>query len=148
MPSITEEAYFEGNPEARRAKALHTMCLEGDTEGVMELLKDANDEEVDVGELIRFQDPLSDMKSALHIAVEGEQEIVVWLLLWLASGLPASDFPEPVQNTAEAASIHRLNVSPETDIRGLRDEQGLTAEDVAQRSGTLSRMAQSGVLHP
>ena len=148
LPEITEEAYLESNPEARRAKAMHTMCLEGDTEGVMELLRDASDEGADIGELVRFQDPLADMKSALHIAVEADQESIVWLLLWLASALPTSDFPDPVRATAEVMSINRLSSAPNADIRGLRDGQDLSAEDIAQRSGTMSRLLQAGCLRP
>lgn len=148
LPEITEEAYLESNPEARRAKAMHTMCLEGDTEGVMELLRDASDEGADIGELVRFQDPLADMKSALHIAVEADQESIVWLLLWLASALPTSDFPDPARATAEVMSINRLSSAPNADIRGLRDGQDLSAEDIAQRSGTMSRLLQAGCLRP
>jgi hypothetical protein len=125
---------------------MHTMCVEGDAEGIMDLLRDANEEQVDVGELIRFQDPLEDMKSALHFAVEGNHEPVVWLLLWLSSGLSTSDFPEAVRNQAEAFSINRLSTGPESDVRALQDEQGLTAEDLAQRSGHVSQLQQAGYL--
>lgn len=146
LPVITEEAFLESNPEARRAKAMHTMCVEGDAEGIVDLLRDAIEEQVDVGELIRFQDPLEDMKSALHFAVEGNHEPVVWLLLWLSSALSTSDFPEAVRNQAEAVSINRLSTGPESDIRALQDEQGLTAEVLAQRSGHVSQLQQAGYL--
>jgi hypothetical protein len=147
LPTLTEEAFLESNPGARRAKAMHTMCFEGDAEGIMDLLRDASEDEVDVGDLIRFQDPLEDMKSALHFAIEGNHEAVVWLLLWLSSGLTTSDFPEPVRDQAEAVSINRLSVGPESDIRALRDEQGLTGENVAQRTGHMSQLLQAGYLH-
>jgi hypothetical protein len=123
------------------------MCSEGDAEGVVDLLRDASEELVDVGALIRFQDPLEDMKSALHYAVDGEHETVVWLLLWLSSGLSTSDFPEPLRDQAEAMSLNRLFTGPETDIRSLRDEQGLTAEDMAQRTGRMNQLLQAGYLH-
>lgn len=147
LPSITEEAFFESNPEARRAKAMHTMCFEGDAEGIMDLLRDASEEGANVEDLIRFQDPLEDLKSALHYAVEGNHEAVVWLLLWLSSSLPTSDFPEPVQDQAKALSIKRLSVGPEGDIRTLRDEHGLTAGDIAQRFGHMSHLLEAGYLH-
>lgn len=149
LPAITEEAYLESNPEARPARALHLMASEGDVAGIVELLRHASDQLTDIGLLLRYQDPLSSMKSALHLAVENDQDEVFWLLLWLSSTLPNAAFPDPARQAAEAMAITRHNVAPNTDIRSLRDSNGRTAGDLAgQLSGSWSALREAGVLTP
>ncbi|KAM0343099.1 hypothetical protein ACHAPU_008847 [Fusarium lateritium] len=147
LPSITEEAYLETNPEARPARALHVMCAEGDVGGIVELLNDAGDQVEDMASLVTYQDPLADMKSGLHLAVENAQEESLWLLLWLCSTIPNSSFPENARAVAEAVGVGRLSVNSEKDIRGLRDSQGRTAADLAQQQqGRLGYILQTGLL--
>ncbi|RGP59943.1 ring finger [Fusarium sporotrichioides] len=133
LPSITEEAYLETHPEARPARALHVMCAEGDIGGIVELLRDASDDIEDMASFVTYQDPLADMKSGLHLAVECKQEESLWLLLWLCSTIPNSSFPENARSVAEALGVGRLSVNRENDIRGLRDSHGMTAADTAQQ---------------
>ncbi|KAF4977731.1 hypothetical protein FZEAL_5779 [Fusarium zealandicum] len=133
LPAITEEAYLESNPEARPARALHLMCAEGDLGGIVELLRDASDEIGDLASFIKYQDPLADMKSGLHLAIEHSQEESLWLLLWLCSTVPDSAFPEAARSLAQALAVGRLSVPAEEDIRGLQDTQGRTAADLAQQ---------------
>ncbi|KJZ77419.1 hypothetical protein HIM_03143 [Hirsutella minnesotensis 3608] len=132
LPSITEEAYIQSNPEARPARAMHVMCAEGDVEGVLELLQRVGEEVSDMGSFVRYQDPLGGMKSALHVAVENKREEIVWLMLWLSSTIPSDTFPSPAKQVAESVGLGRLDVQADGDIRRLRDEQGRTAEDVAR----------------
>ncbi|KAF4438102.1 ring finger [Fusarium austroafricanum] len=147
LPSITEEAYLESHPEARPARALHVMCSEGDVGGIVELLGDASDEIGDMAAFITYQDPLADMKSGLHLAVENGQEESLWLLLWLCSTIPSSSFPDDARSVAEAVGIGRLSVANEKDIRGLRDNQGRTAADLAQQhQGQWGSILQTGLL--
>jgi hypothetical protein len=148
MPSITEEAYLESHPEARPARAMHIMCSEGDAEGIVELLRDASDEVGDMASFVRYQDPLSEMKSGLHLAVEKKQEETVWLLLWLCSTIPTESFPEPARRAAEAMGVGRLGVGADGDIRSLRDTQGRTAEDVARQSGSWAALLDAGLFTP
>lgn len=114
------------------------MCGEGDVTGVVELLK-ALEEEPDEGdmtpaELLRFQDPLDGMKTGLHVAIERSQQEAVWLLLWLTSSLQTHAFPDEVIHEAESLEAGRETAAG-VDIRGLRDEQGRTAEDIAGGMG-------------
>ncbi|OHW99743.1 ring finger-like protein [Colletotrichum incanum] len=136
LPNITEEAYLAANPDARPARAYHLMCAEGDVQGVVDLLQDANEElagdVAQLGQLIRYQDPLAGGKSALHLALEKEQEEVVWLLLWIASPVPTDVFPVSARQAAESLQIVRLTNDNAEDIRALRTEAGQTAEDVAR----------------
>ncbi|EXF75942.1 hypothetical protein CFIO01_00427 [Colletotrichum fioriniae PJ7] len=136
LPTITEEAYLASNPEARPARAYHLMCSEGDLEGIVTLLQDANEELAGdvaaLAQLIRYQDPLAGGKSALHVAVEKAQEEVVWLLLWIASRLPTDVFPAEARQAAEGLQIVRLTNDVGEDIRALKAEDGTTAEDVAK----------------
>lgn len=151
LPFITEEAYLDSHPEARPARAVQVMCSQGDVTGVVELLRDASDQVTDLGSLVRYQDPLSAMKSALHLAVENTQEEALWLLLWLASAMPTTAFPEPARQAAEAMGVGRLTVTPDGDIRSLRDSQGRTPEDLArqmQMSASWSGLVEAGVLSP
>lgn len=69
--SMREEVYLEAHPDAAPARAFHLMCAEGDLEGLVELLYHAGDQVPDLGSVIRYQDPLSDMKSGLHLAESG-----------------------------------------------------------------------------
>ncbi|KAL6921660.1 hypothetical protein FSST1_005686 [Fusarium sambucinum] len=147
LPSITEEAYLESYPEARPARALHVMCAEGDIGGIVELLRDASDDIEDMAPFVTYQDPLADMKSGLHLAIECKQEETLWLLLWLCSTIPTSSFPENARSVAEALDIGRLSVNSEKDVRGLRDSYGRTAADIAQQQqGQWGSILQTGLL--
>ena len=149
LPSITEEAYIQNNPEARPARALHVMCSEGDVTGIVELLRDVHDEVGDIESLVRYQDPLAEMKSGLHLAVESGHEDVVWLLLWLSSTMPSESFPPPARQAAESMGLGRLNVQRDGDIRALQDGQGRTAEALAQQSQAVwSRLLEAGAFSP
>jgi len=150
LPLITEEAYLDANPQARPARAFMTMCAEGDISGIIELLKDIEENE-DEGnmsptDLLRFQDPLDGMKTGLHVAIEKTQQEAVWLLLWLASGLQTPVFPEEVSQAAEVMGAARETAGG-VDIRSFRDEQERTAEDVAGSMGnTWAALLGAGVL--
>ncbi|KAK8138810.1 hypothetical protein PG984_002190 [Apiospora sp. TS-2023a] len=151
LPSITEEAYLEANPEARPARAFHVMCSEGDVGGIVELLQDLEQDETSMsaGKLIRYQDPLAANKTGLHLAVEKGQEEVLWLLLWLASPLAAELFPEQALAAAQSLGVQRSSTSSADDIRAFQDNQGRTAEAVASGlGGTLMKVVEAGVLHP
>ena len=139
LPLITEEAYLDANPAARPARAFMTMCGEGDIAGIIELLKaieeDPDEGDMSPADLLRYQDPLDALKTGLHVAVERTQQESVWLLLWLASGLQTQVFPEEVSQAAEVMGASRATAQG-SDIRGLRDKQGRTAEDVAKTLGS------------
>ncbi|TQN72012.1 hypothetical protein CSHISOI_03525 [Colletotrichum shisoi] len=151
LPNITEEAYLAANPDARPARAYHLMCAEGDVQGVVDLLQDANEElagdVAQLGQLIRYQDPLAAGKSALHLALEKEQEEAVWLLLWIASPVPTDVFPLSARQAAEALQIVRLTNDNADDIRALRTDAGQTAEDVARsNSARWGALVDAGIL--
>lgn len=143
LPSIVEEAYLEEHPEARHAQALHLMCAEGDVGGIVELLQDVAADEadgavdgMDVATILRYQDPLNGMRSGLHVAVERNQEEVFWLLLWLASGLSTTAFPEAVSQASLGMGLQKGEVGPgKEDIRFLKDGQGRTAVDLCSAAG-------------
>lgn len=129
------------------------MCSEGDIQGIVELLQDANEElagdVAKLGQLIRYQDPLGGGKSALHVAIEKSQEEVVWLLLWIASPLHTDVFPQSARQAAETLQIVRLTNDNAEDIRALRTQAGQTAEDVAKTMSTRwSALVDAGILHP
>jgi len=149
LPIITEEAYLESNPDTRPARALQVMCSEGDVAGMVELLQDAGHQAGQVQSLLHYQDPLSAMKTALHIAVESRQDEPLWLLLWLFSTLPNVAFPQAARQAAESMGVGRLSVGPEADLRLLRDAHGRTAGDVAQQlQGSWSALVEAGILSP
>ncbi|KAI0017471.1 hypothetical protein F4780DRAFT_594032 [Xylariomycetidae sp. FL0641] len=154
LPAITEEAYLEANPEARPARAYHVMCAEGDVEGIVELLKaaergDGEEPRMSLPQLIRYQDPLANNKSALHVAVEKSQDEAAWLLLWIASPLRTGNFPGPAMQAAQAMGLNRPETPLSEDIRALQDSQGRTAEAVAaEMDGVWSILVQAGALTP
>ncbi|KAF7858725.1 uncharacterized protein EAF02_011049 [Botrytis sinoallii] len=140
LPLITEEAYLDEHPEARPARAFMTMCAEGDVFGINDLLSAVDDDEDGEGlsakPILRYQDPLDEMKSGLHVAVEKGQEEIIWLLLWLASTLPTDFFPEQITQMAETMGVGRDTADGE-DIRNLRDAQGQLASDLARNTGNV-----------
>ncbi|KAI0407725.1 hypothetical protein F4802DRAFT_524895 [Xylaria palmicola] len=154
MPAITEEAYLEANPQARPARAFHVMCSEGDVDGIVDLLRDLEQEDgeepaLPLAQLIRYQDPLANMKSGLHLAIEQEREEAVWLLLWLASPLRTDAFPGPLREIAQAMGLQRPVTPPSDDIRALKDDRGRAAEAIAaEREGPWIHLLQANVLHP
>ena len=150
LPNITEEAYIEIHPEARPARALHIMCAEGDVEGIAQLLKDIGDDEgIDPGTLIRFQNSLADDKSGLHLAVENSQDDVIWLMLWLSSSLPLDAFSQRVQEVARSRGVDRIDTSEANDIRALKDSSGKTAEDrFREKHGDQSVFMKQRLLSP
>jgi hypothetical protein len=154
LPSITEEAYLSANPEARPARAYHVMCSEGDVDGIVELLRDADqgngdEPSLSPAQLIRYQDPIGNMKSGLHLAVENAQEEVVWLLLWIASPLATEVFPEAAVSAASSMGLQRPTTAREDDIRLLQDDSGRTAEAIASAmDGLWLVMSEAGALHP
>ncbi|KAI2640317.1 hypothetical protein GGS21DRAFT_412086 [Xylaria nigripes] len=153
-PAIIEEAYLEANPQSRPARAFHIMCSEGDVNGIVDLLRDIDEngqEEATLSpaQLIRYQDPLANMKSGLHLAIEQDNEEVVWLLLWIASPLHADVFPVSLREIAWAMGLQRPAISSSDDIRLLRDDQGRIAEAIAaEKEGIWVPLLESNVLRP
>ncbi|KAI1428604.1 hypothetical protein F5Y12DRAFT_674337 [Xylaria sp. FL1777] len=172
LPAITEEAYLAANPQMRPARAFHVMCSEGDVDGIVDLLRDIDGQEDGGGgegggeegegptlspaQLIRYQDPLANMKSGLHLAIEQGKEEVVWLLLWLASPLRTDAFPMPLREIARAMGLQRPVTPPSEDIRALRDDRDRVAETIAAEvvegggggEGPWVALLRSNVLHP
>ncbi|CZR60505.1 uncharacterized protein PAC_10401 [Phialocephala subalpina] len=153
LPLITEEAYLEANPSKRPARAFMIMCAEGDVTGIVELLKnlqedgmDEDDEEEEEedgekmkpGEVVRWQDPLDGGKTGLHVALEKGQEEAVWLLLWLGSGIETGVFPQEVVHAAETMEAERNlgEAGKGEDVRGIRDEAERTPGDVVRNMGS------------
>ena len=145
--SVEEEAYLEAHPEAAPARAFHLMCAGGDLDGLVELLYQSGDQIPDLGSMIRYQDPLSGLKSGLHLAVENRHEGVAWLLLWLSSSLPSNVFPVEARQGVESIGLGRLNVSSDADVRSLMDGEGRTAAALSAELGSpFLSIADSGFL--
>ena len=139
LPILTEEAYLSSHPESRPARAMHTMVSEGDYNGIVSLLSDVDhDPEIDMtaAQLLHWTDPLNGGKSALHVAIESNQEEVFWLLLWLGSNLFSNVFPSPVVRAAGSMGLTRRDVvTREEDVRFVKDESNRTAADVCTAVG-------------
>lgn len=163
LPILREEAYFRAYPEERKCRAFLELCREGDHIAVAELLRgtdsvsdnDEDDEMVDdddndnastasaraggktTNEILRYQDPMAGMQSALHAAVANGSREVAWLLILLASNFPETDIPALVYQEAARLGVMREDQAGMVDIRSLKDAQGRTAEDIAGESGVI-----------
>lgn len=139
LPLLTEEAFLSAHPEARPARALHTMAAEGDISGMASLLADIDgDDDVDAsaGELLRWTDPLNGGKTALHVAVEQGQEEVFWLVLWLGSAVATELFPEAVVRSAEGMGMGRREAAAAgEDVRFVVDGMGRGPAEVMVEKG-------------
>jgi hypothetical protein len=144
LPLLREESYLKAYPDERKSRAFLEFVREGDIEAAIDLLKaeDSEDEDEDEDEddempqqdattILRYQDPLDSMNSALHLAVLNERIEIVWLLLLLASNLESHHFPYEVQAAATQYEIHREDQAGKTDIRTLQDSEGRTAAVLA-----------------
>ncbi|KAF2478353.1 uncharacterized protein BDR25DRAFT_206048 [Lindgomyces ingoldianus] len=153
LPLLTEESYLKAYPEDRKCRAFLEFCREGDVRAIISMLQDDgededgehDDEDMEEGqlqgrtigpdELLRYQDPIGDMQSGLHAAVQAGSREVAWLLLLLASNLDLMQFPAEVFQEAETLGIMRGDVEGKTDIRSLKDADGKSAEDLAKELG-------------
>lgn len=151
LPLLKEESYLRAYPEERKCRAFLEFCREGDIEALVDLLNDEEeddnedeDQEMDMEEgiktiksadILRYQDPIGEMSSGLHIAVLSDSVTVAWLLLFLASSLDVQQFPAETLQAAEQLGISRSIEEGRVDIRALRDAEGCTAEAVAARRG-------------
>lgn len=150
LPLLTEESYLKAYPEERKCRAFLEFCREGDIQAIIGMLRADSDSdedeemvdddqtegrEVGVDAMLRYQDPIGDMQSGLHAAVQAQSREVAWLLLLLASNLPLTEFPPEVFQEAEALGIMRGLTEDKADIRGMKDANGKTAEDIAREIG-------------
>ncbi|KAF1848651.1 uncharacterized protein K460DRAFT_309206 [Cucurbitaria berberidis CBS 394.84] len=152
LPLLTEEFYLKAYPEDRKCRAFLEFCREGDFKAIIDMLQDdevdedddedeemADDDqpgkEVGIDRMLRYQDPIGEMQSGLHAAVQAQSREVAWLLLLLASNLDLLEFPPEVFQEAAALGIMRGLTEDKVDIRSLRDANGKTAEDVANEIG-------------
>ncbi|KAH7378271.1 hypothetical protein BKA66DRAFT_421323 [Pyrenochaeta sp. MPI-SDFR-AT-0127] len=152
LPLLTEESYLKAYPEDRKSRAFLEFCREGDYRAIIDMLRDdevdedddgdeamGDDEqpgkEVGIDKILRYQDPIGEMQSGLHAAVQAESQEVAWLLLLLASNLDLLEFPALVFQEAESWGIMRGLTEDKVDIRSLRDANGKTAEDIAKEVG-------------
>ncbi|KAJ4303253.1 hypothetical protein N0V90_002146 [Kalmusia sp. IMI 367209] len=149
LPLLTEESYLKAYPNERKCRAFLEFCREGDMQAIIGMLQgDSDDEdedeemadeetekEVGIDALLRYQDPIGEMQSGLHAAVQAQSREVAWLLLLLASNFPLLEFPPEVFQEAETLGIMRGLTEDKTDIRSMRDANGKTAEDLAREIG-------------
>ncbi|KAK5682300.1 hypothetical protein LTS10_005426 [Elasticomyces elasticus] len=144
LPILKEESYLRAYPEERKSRAFLEFCAQGDHRGIAALLNscDAQDDDDDEptktpDEILRYQDPLNNNSSGLHIACANGHREVAWLLLLLASEYPELEFPALVYQEAAALGVMRDEQTGKVDIRSLRDSNGRTAEDVAREVGVI-----------
>ncbi len=151
-PTLLEESFLAAHPEARPARALHTLAAAGEVSDMVGLLtsldedSDAEDSEdaLSPAQLLVWRDPLNGGRSALHVALEARQEEVVWLLLWLGSAARREDFPDAVVQVAVAMGLPRPDGGE--DVRFVRDEAGRTAGDVCLELGEpWTRLVEGGL---
>lgn len=149
LPLLKEEQYLKAYPEEIKARAFLEFCREGDVNAIIGMLKDeqeeSDDDDDDAGagsshtiamsSILRYQDPIGEMQSGLHAAVQAGSREVAWLLLLVASDLDFKEFPVQVFQEAETVGIMRAERISEADIRTLRDSEGRSAEDLAREMG-------------
>lgn len=161
---IAEEAYYSTYPQFLRARPFLAMCSEGHVEGIIELCQEADTEEDADGDddmedddepaapgvrsaaLLRYQDPLNQMATGLHVAIANDQVNVAYLLMYLASHLPVDQFPPELLHFVSQISRPEQDIFDNADIRSLQTALGETAEVLALRKGGVwAEMAQRGV---
>ena len=153
LPLAQEEAYLRAYPEERRGHAFLEFCKEGDVDAIVHLIKDptGEEDEEDGGEeidVLRYTGSNGAVDgSALHVAIANNQSDVAWLLLFLASSLDPSAFPPHVIAGAKALGLEPGDRTPQPDIRSLKNSEGLTATQLAEKvGGQWAEWTASGIL--
>ncbi len=149
-PTLFEESFLAAHPEARPARALHTLAAAGDVSDMVGILTDvdADEDALSAAQLLVWRDPLNGGRSALHVALEARQEEVVWLLLWLGSAARRVDFPDAVVQVAQAMGLPRpeRGLAGGEDVRFVKDDGGRTAGDVCLELGApWTRLVEGGL---
>ncbi|OIW29142.1 hypothetical protein CONLIGDRAFT_618329 [Coniochaeta ligniaria NRRL 30616] len=142
LPLVQEEAHLQTHTEERPGRALHTMAGEGDVEGIVSLLRDAEDTPAERAALLRYRDPLGGGRNALHVAVENGKADAFWLLLWVASDLPTDNFSTEMRQTMGSIRLQRGGGE---DLRFVQDVEGRTPGDYAAASGEWDEWINGGV---
>jgi hypothetical protein len=143
LPFLKEEIYLRTFPEALKARAFLVYCQEGDVEAIVDLLHNASAEEHVVDEtddgdsgkkidILRYQDYLGSMGTGLHAAIANGRVEVAWLLLFLASNLETSQFPDKILRLADQLGVQRDCQDGKVDIRDLENDEGLTPAHTAR----------------
>ena len=144
MPLMEEALYLKMYPEKRKCRAFVEFAAEGDAISMVDLLKYNASESSDTfkqepsisnDEILIYQDSMNGMRTALHAAVANNNETVAWLMLWLASSLDSNLFPREMVETAHELELSRPDTVNKVDIRGLQDDNGMTAEQYATQFG-------------
>lgn len=156
LPLLIEESYLKAYPEERKCRAFLEFCGEGDVEAIVDLLNDEDDDEDEEDanssndiDVLRYQDQIESMGTGLHVAIRNQRVEVAWLLLFLASRLSTSDFPEGVLQAAQGFGLQREVMNGKADIRALEDANGVTAEQLAASiGGVWNEWLQAGRLKP
>ena len=131
LPELSEEGYLKAYPEERRARAFIEFCRQGDLDATLGVLQDEEEEDELATDVLRYQDQLAEMQTTLQAAVIGGNHDIAWLLLFLASDMPLDLFPPHLLQQAQAIGLDRGDVMGKSDVRGLKDLQGRSAEQVA-----------------
>lgn len=158
LPALREESYLLAHPAERKARAFLEFCKTGDVPAIVEMLQpDDEDDEEEVEEetqwsserLLRYQDPIGDGYTGLHVAIVAKSQEVVWLLLLLASNLDMRHFPAEVMQEAVTLGTERPSMNGVTDIRTIVDAHGRSAEQLAAEvGGPWQRWLGQGLLSP
>ena len=146
LPILNEESYLRAYPEERKARAFLQFCADGDIEAIVDVLRIEDNLDTDernistasftsADDILRYQDQLGSMSSALHLAIQNQRVEVAWLLLLLASHVEDSAFPIEAMSMAQDVGISRSDYRGSVDIRSLKDSEGMTAYERARDIG-------------
>ena len=129
-PNLAEEAHLEEHPEERPARAFQALCAAGDIAEILQLFnnheENSDEGDMSIGEILRYQDPVRGptwSKTALHLAIEKDQQHVAWLLIYLCVDLPITAFPDSFVTVARLAGVEgvKAKYAEGVDIRSIED---------------------------
>ena len=141
LPVLTEENLLRAYPETRRSRVFLDYSRASNAWEIVDMIKEADgsdSEDADgvkqlpVSQMLRYQDPLDKMHSALHIHIMHKDAQAALWLLFKASPIPLSSIPPEI--LAEFESVGEVRDPQEglVDIRSLKDVNGRTAADYAR----------------
>lgn len=165
---ILEDAFYEQHTDKLPGRAFLAQCSEGDVDSMMQLYvehafgagdeADEDDEMDEDGaepaaeamsapEMLRHQDPFSQMESGLHMAIANDHQHIAFLILFLASSASLDHLPQELKQFVASIPRPQKDLLSYPDVRSLQTSMGKLPKHYAlEKGGIWEHMANSGLL--
>ena len=131
----------------------HAFGAGDEDEGEDDEMADGDDgaakaERMTAPEMLRHQDPFSQMESGLHTAIANDHQHVAFLILFLASSASLDHLPQELKQFVASIPRPEKDLATHPDVRSLQTFMGKLPKHYAlEKGGVWERMANSGLFN-